>query len=79
MENLIEIPWDQLAPDTLQALVEEFVTRDGTDYGAEEVALMRKVEQVLKGIKRKEYVIVYDQEMDSVHIVTAVEWRSAGL
>ena len=78
MENLIEIPWDQLAADTLHALVEEFVTRDGTDYGVEEVALSRKVEQVTRGIKSKEYVIVYDQELDSVHIVTAQQWRSAG-
>ena len=78
MENLIEIPWDQLEAETLYALVEEFVTRDGTDYGEEEVALSRKVDQVLKGIKKKEYVIVYDQEMDNVHIVTAQDWRSAG-
>ena len=78
MENLIEIPWDQLEAETLYALAEEFVTRDGTDYGEEEVALSRKVDQVLKGIKKKEYVIVYDQEMDNVHIVTAQDWRSAG-
>ncbi|RLU03728.1 MAG: YheU family protein [Ketobacter sp.] len=75
---MIEIPWDQLAAGTLDALVEEFVTRDGTDYGAEEVALSRKVEQVVKGIKKKEYIIVYDQEMDNIHIVTAQHWRSAG-
>ena len=79
MENLIEIPWDQLATETLHALVEEFVTRDGTDYGEEEVSLSRKVEQVVKGIKKKEFIIVYDQEMDSVQIVTAQDWRSAGL
>ena len=79
MENLIEIPWEQLETETLHALVEEFVTRDGTDYGEEEVSLSHKVEQVVKGIKKKEFIIVYDQEMDSVQIVTAQDWRSAGL
>ncbi|MEN8670994.1 MAG: YheU family protein, partial [Ketobacter sp.] len=78
MENLIEVPWDQLAEDTLQRLVEEFVTRDGTDYGEQEIELSRKVSQVVAGIKKKEYLIVYDQEMDSVHIVTAQQWRAAG-
>ena len=78
MENLIEVPWDQLAEDTLQRLVEEFVTRDGTDYGEQEIELSRKVSQVVAGIKKKEYLIVYDQEMDSVHIVTAQQWRGAG-
>lgn len=74
MENLIEIPWDALAGDTLNALVEEFVTRDGTDYGEQEVALDRKVLQVINGIKRKEYVIVFDAEQESVQILTRQQW-----
>lgn len=74
MENLIEVPWDALASDTLNALVEEFVTRDGTDYGEQEVALERKVLQVINGIKRKEYVIVFDTEQESVQIVTRQQW-----
>lgn len=78
MENLVEVPWDQLAAETLQALVEEFVSRDGTDYGEQEVALARKAEQVVNGLKRKQYVIVYDQEMDSVQIVAAQDWKASG-
>ncbi|MEZ5508639.1 MAG: YheU family protein [Gammaproteobacteria bacterium] len=74
MENLIEVPWYSLASDTLTALVEEFVTRDGTDYGEQEVGLERKVLQVINGIKRKEYVIVFDAEQESVQIVTRQQW-----
>ena len=70
VENLIEVPWDALAPDTLNALVEEFVTRDGTDYGEQEVGLERKVLQVINGIKRKEFIIVFDTDQESTHIVT---------
>lgn len=70
MDNLIEIPWDALAADVLNALVEEFVTRDGTDYGEQEVALDRKVAQVINGIKRKEFFILFDTEQESSHIVT---------
>ena len=29
----IIVPWKDLPPDTLHNLIEEFVTRDGTDYG----------------------------------------------
>ena len=32
-ENAIEVPFSDLAPETLRNLAEEFVTRDGTDYG----------------------------------------------
>lgn len=70
MENPVEIPWDALAPETLNALVEEFVTRDGTDYGEQEVPLARKVQQVIEGIRRKEFFILFDMEQDSAHIVT---------
>ena len=77
MNDLIEIPWDALDPDTLQRLVEEFVTRDGTDYGEQEVALERKVLQVVNGIRRKEYCIVFDNESQSTHILTRQQWRDA--
>ena len=38
------VPYDQISEDALQGLIEEFITRDGTDYGFEEVPLSTKVE-----------------------------------
>ena len=40
------IPHDQLARETLLNLLEEFVTRDGTDYGETEMGLSDRVAQV---------------------------------
>ena len=41
----LKIPYDQLNPETLHGVIEEFVTRDGTDYGEIEVSLdTRKTE-----------------------------------
>ena len=39
----IEVPYDSLNPDTLRAVVEEFITRNGTDYGEREKTLEQKV------------------------------------
>ena len=77
MNQLIEIPWDALEPDTLQRLVEEFVTRDGTDYGEQEVVLERKVSQVVNGIRHREYVIVFEPDSQATHILTRHQWREA--
>jgi len=33
----VKIPYDQLSPEALHGVVEEFVTRNGTDYGEVEV------------------------------------------
>ena len=49
----IKIPYDQLSPEALQGVVEEFVTRDGTDYGEHEVSLETKINQVLAQLKAK--------------------------
>lgn len=33
----LKIPYHELSPEALHGVVEEFVTRDGTDYGEIEV------------------------------------------
>jgi uncharacterized protein YheU (UPF0270 family) len=55
----MEIPHDSLHPATLRSLVEEFVTREGTDYG-QEFSLQTKVDQVLRQLREHSAVIVYD-------------------
>lgn len=62
---MLEIPYDALQDETLTALIEDFVTRDGTDYGATEVSLETKVAQVRRQLARGEAVITYDEETDS--------------
>ena len=54
------VPWKDLPPDTLTNLIEEFVTRDGTDYGDQDVATSTKVEQVRTHLKQQEAFIVFD-------------------
>lgn len=71
MSEAICIPAGQLAPDTLRSLVEEFVSRDGTDYGLTEVDLETRTERVLAQLRRGEVVIVYDPESDSCNLFPA--------
>lgn len=63
------IPHEQLSPEALQGLIEEFITREGTDYGWEEVPLATKVEQVKRQIERREVVIVFDQASETVSLL----------
>lgn len=60
-----------LQPDTLVRLVEEFVTRDGTDYGEVETPLEARTSQALRDLDRGEVVIVYDPATESVTLVFA--------
>ena len=74
-DQLIEVPWQELDTDTLFNLVAEFVTRDGTDYGEQEISTERKTEQVLAGIRNRQFVIVFDAEMEQCNVVTMESWR----
>lgn len=76
-ERMIDVPWDAIDPDTLYRLVEEFVTREGTDYGQQEFDLDTKVQQIMAGLKRRQWLIIVDTEMQNTHIVEAAEWRRA--
>lgn len=64
------IPHADIAADTLNALIEEFVTRDGTDYGDIETSTATKVQQVMNQLERKEVFIVYSEEYETCTIKT---------
>lgn len=71
----IEVPWDQVPADTLEALIEEFVTRDGTDYGSSEAGLASKVGQVREQLRRGEVLIVFDTASETVNLLTRRDFR----
>jgi uncharacterized protein YheU (UPF0270 family) len=65
----IVVPYTELAPDVLHAVVESFVLREGTDYGEKEISLEAKVARVLAQLKNGEARILFDPESESVTIV----------
>jgi uncharacterized protein len=70
----VEVPYTELSPELLHAVVESFVLREGTDYGEKEISLADKVSRVIAQLKRGEAKIIFDSESDSVTI--AVRQRS---
>jgi len=67
----VKIPIDRLGPDTLQGVIEEFVSRDGTDYGEHEVAVATKVRQVQRQLESGAAVLVYDDETGTCTVLAA--------
>ena len=65
----VEVPHSELAPETLRAVIESFVLREGTDYGAQDAPFERKVADVMRQLDRREAVIFYDPGSDSIDIV----------
>ncbi|WP_250463245.1 YheU family protein [Microbulbifer litoralis] len=65
------IPSNQLDPDTLQNLLEEYATRDGTDYGEREVSLGDKVASLRRQLQAGDVVIWFEPGEESVNLVLA--------
>lgn len=67
------VPFQQLSLDALHGLIEEFITREGTDYGEVEISLADKVEQVKSQLQSKDVVIVFDPVMETVTLLPRLE------
>tara|TARA_R110002110_G_scaffold172130_4_gene374758 strand:+ start:162 stop:368 length:207 start_codon:yes stop_codon:yes gene_type:complete len=67
----MRISWQDLTVDALDGVIEDFVTREGTEYGVHEVSLANKVAAVRGQLERGEAVIVFDLETDSCTIQPA--------
>ena len=70
----VDVPYTELSPDVLRALIESFVLREGTDYGEREFSLEEKVAKVIAQLKSGEAKILFDPESESVTV--AVRQRS---
>jgi Uncharacterized protein conserved in bacteria len=63
------VPWQSLDPDTLQNLLEEFVSRDGTDYGEQESSLAEKTEQLRRKLSSGEALLLFSESSGQCNIV----------
>ena len=65
MADLLEIPSSRLSPEVLGALLEEFASRYGTDYGDRELSLGAKVQQLRAQLDTGELVLLYDGDSET--------------
>ena len=69
-QNAIVVPCAELSTAALAGVLEAFVLREGTEYGAHDVALETKLAQVRRQLDRGEAHIIFDPETQSIDIVT---------
>ena len=64
------VPYQKISADALRNLVEDFVTREGTDYGNIEATLESKIEHVMRQLKNGDIMVVYNADEDQCNIIT---------
>lgn len=68
-ERYVTVDPGQLSPEARRGILEEFVSREGTDYGPVEASFDEKVEDVERQLASGEARIVFDTVEKTVHIV----------
>jgi len=72
---LMIIPLEQLPAETLQAIIEDFILREGTEYGAEDVSKQAKIAQVMNQLEQGSAVLVYSELHESVNILPSEQFK----
>jgi uncharacterized protein len=68
-ERFVPIDHRELSEEALRGLLEEFVSREGTDYGLHENSFEAKVSDVRRQLESGEARIVFDLLEESANIV----------
>lgn len=70
-EEGVEIAYDQIAPETLRRMIEEFVSRDGVDWAESDGSLEEKVRRVEQQLRSKKIRIVFDLTSETANLVVS--------
>jgi uncharacterized protein YheU (UPF0270 family) len=73
---MIEIPPNRLADEILVSIIEEFINREGTDYGKQEVKLDVQIKRARSKIMRGDVLIMFDPKTESCNLITKEELSS---
>jgi hypothetical protein len=65
------IPVNKLSAKALQGVINEFISRDGTDYGEIEVPWETKFRHVKEKLKNGSAVLIFDDETETTNIFLA--------
>ena len=74
----VAVPHSELSADALKGVIEAFVLREGTEYGAHDVPLDSKVAQVLRQLERGEARILFDPVTESIDVVLVPQRERRG-
>ncbi len=70
-EGVLAIPYQQLSAEALDGILEDFVCREGTDYGNYDVSLADKKAQVKSQLADGTAILLFDPVEQTCHIEMA--------
>jgi uncharacterized protein YheU (UPF0270 family) len=66
----MDIPLEKLSAEALEGVIDDYILREGTDYGLQEVPLDKKRSDILRQLQNGKAKIVFDAETESITLVS---------
>ncbi|HEY6529580.1 MAG TPA: YheU family protein [Cellvibrionaceae bacterium] len=79
MTSAIVVPHSRIPAETLQCLLEDFATREGTDYGDIELDLTMRVDIIRRQLQNGDAVLIYALLDESLQIITLRDAKAMGI
>ncbi len=70
------IPYEKLSEEALTGLMDDFILREGTEYGETEYSLEEKRLQIISQLKKEQVVITYDPSTETCTLLTREAYRN---
>lgn len=76
--RFVEVPHRMLPAETLEALLETFVTRQGYDTTDTGEGMRGWVAELGRQLERGELIIAHDLRTETTEVMTLAQWRAFG-
>ncbi|WP_439102603.1 YheU family protein [Congregibacter sp.] len=75
MAAFVKVPAERVPEKQLHALLEEFASRDGTDYGARETTMEERVKRLLAQLRAEKIQLLFDVDSEQWDLLAADDAR----
>lgn len=69
------IPWQQISDDALAGIIDDFILREGTDYGDSEASLESKRQDLRQQLEAGAVVVVFSELHETVNLMPAEQFN----
>lgn len=70
---MIKIPHEMLSAEALRGVIDEFIGREGTDYGHRDFTIEEKRAAVIQALVRGQAVVTFDPVSETTTLIDAAD------
>jgi uncharacterized protein YheU (UPF0270 family) len=71
---MMVVPYEKLSSDALSGVLEEYASREGTEYGSQDISMDSKVSQLKTQLIQGKALIVFDEESGTCNLMLKREF-----